>query len=100
MISNKCQNILQVAYNQALKSPCLHKHGCVACINGKIISRGFNNYGTCNADKFCSYHGSCHAEIHALRDIWLRYKHLNIHKQKKCSKKSQYMSSELLQMDL
>jgi deoxycytidylate deaminase len=87
MISNKCQNILQVAYDEAQKSPCLHKHGCVASINGKIISRGFNNYGTCNVDKFCSYHGSCHAEIHALRDIWLRYKHLNINKQHKIFKK-------------
>ena len=87
MISNKCQNILQIAYDEALKSPCLHKHGCVACINGKIISRGYNNYNTWSSDKFSSYHGSCHAEIKVLRDIWTRFKHLHPNKIKKFFKK-------------
>jgi len=87
MVSNKCQNLIQIAYNEAHKSPCLHKHGCVACINGKVISRGHNNYSTWKSDKFGSYQCSCHAEIHALRDIWLRFKHLNHNKQKKIFKK-------------
>lgn len=87
MVSNKCQNILQFAYEEALKSPCLHKHGCVACINGKIISRGYNNYNTWSSDNFSSYHGSCHAEIKVLRDIWNRFKHLHSTKLKKFFKK-------------
>lgn len=87
MVSNKSQNILYFAYNEALKSPCLHKHGCVVCMNGKIISRGFNNYGTSNANKFASYAGSCHAEIQALKGVWSRYKHLKTNKQKRIFKK-------------
>ena len=87
MVSNMCQIILQFANNEALKSPCLHTHGCVACINGKIISRGFNNYDTYNEDIFGPYYGSCHAEMHALRYIWIRYKHLNTNKQNKILKK-------------
>ena len=55
MISNKCQNILQIAYDEALKSHCLHKHGCVACINGKIISRGYNNYNTWSSSNTVAY---------------------------------------------
>ena len=74
MVSRKHENILQLARIEAEKSPCLHKHGCVACINGKIISRGYNSYRTWSNDDFCTHESSCHAEIHALRDMWLRYK--------------------------
>ena len=74
MVSRKHENILQLARIEAEKSPCLHKHGCVACINGKIISRGYNSYRTWSNDDFCTHDSSCHAEIHALRDMWLRYK--------------------------
>lgn len=87
MLSKKCYKILREAQIEALKSPCLHKHGCVACINGKIVSRGHNNYNTYSSDNFCSYYGSCHAEIQALRDIWIRCKHLHPNKQKKKFKK-------------
>jgi deoxycytidylate deaminase len=86
-MSRKRENILQLAYVEATKSPCLHKHGCVACINGKIISRGCNNYITRPNDKFCPHGASCHAEIQTLRNIWLRKKHLSLDKQYKHFKK-------------
>ena len=39
------------AFDEASKSPCLMKHGCVATMNGKIIGRGHNNIGRIRAIK-------------------------------------------------
>ncbi len=47
----------------AMISPCLHQHGCVLVRNGKIISNGYNNYGTSFYSHSCN---STHAEIDAL----------------------------------
>ncbi len=58
------------AYSQALLSPCLHKHGCVAVVNGKIIARGFNNYRTHSSDPFHCQGCSCHAEMDTLRKTY------------------------------
>ena len=60
------------AYEEALKSPCLHRHGCVATVNGKIIARGYNNYQVSykkNPIIRCDQ-CSCHAEIDAIRKIY------------------------------
>jgi|TARA_B110000003_G_scaffold41324_1_gene38444 tRNA(Arg) A34 adenosine deaminase TadA len=73
MVSRRDENHMHYACMEASKSPCLHKHGCVATINGKIIGRGYNNYRTWSNDQFCSEGCSCHAEIHALRDVWRQF---------------------------
>lgn len=72
-ISNKIENNINSARLEAHKSPCLHKHGCVITVNGKIISNGHNNYRTCFNDQFYCQDCSCHAEIHALRNLWYKF---------------------------
>jgi deoxycytidylate deaminase len=72
-VSKKDESYTHFACIEAQKSPCLHKHGCVATVNGKIISRGYNNYRTWSNDQFCTQGCSCHAEIHTLRGVWRQY---------------------------
>jgi tRNA(Arg) A34 adenosine deaminase TadA len=78
MISRRDETMVSYACTEALKSPCLHKHGCVATINGKIIGRGYNHYRTWYNDNFCSDGCSCHAEIDALRNVWRQYYKSNL----------------------
>ena len=73
MVSRQDENIMHFACKEAEKSPCLHRHGCVATINGKIIGRGHNNYRIWSRDPFCSQGCSCHAEVHTLREVWQRF---------------------------
>ena len=35
-----------MAREEAIKSPAIYKHGCIAVVSGKIIARGYNNYRT------------------------------------------------------
>ena len=58
---------MSLAAEQAQKSPCLMKHGCVAVANGKVVGRGFNHYRTAFSDSFEHRCHSCHAEISSLR---------------------------------
>lgn len=67
MLSSKDEKFLNIAINESLKSPVLHKHGCVAVVNGKLIAKGYNNYRT--QFKFREKTFSCHAEIDTLRKI-------------------------------
>ena len=73
MVSRADENIMRFACLEATNSPCLHKHGCVATVNGKIIAKGHNNYRTWSNDQFCSQGCSCHAELHTLRGVWQRF---------------------------
>ena len=73
-ITRQDEQLASHAYLQALNSPCLHKHGCVASINGKIIGRGFNNYRIQSRDPFQSGICSCHAEIDTLRQIYRNFR--------------------------
>ena len=70
MITKHDEQLASHAYIQALKSPCLHKHGAVASINGKIIGRGYNSYNVYSKDPSFSQACSCHAEIAALRNMF------------------------------
>ena len=60
--------INEAAY-EATKSPVLMRHGAVAVTNGKIMSRGYNNYRCTSKDKFINNTCTCHAEIACLI-IW------------------------------
>jgi deoxycytidylate deaminase len=46
-----------------------HQHGCIAVIDGKIIARGWNSYGSQPNDKYLSNSCSCHAEVDVMRKI-------------------------------
>jgi deoxycytidylate deaminase len=57
-----------IAEEMAENSPMMMRHGCVAVRNGRVISKGYNNYRTRIKSIPCSG-CSCHAEIDALRNI-------------------------------
>jgi len=69
MVSNRDQRFIEIAADQASRSQCLMRHGCVAVINGRIIGRGFNNYRCHSNDGFIQNTMTCHAEIAALRQV-------------------------------
>ena len=46
-----------------------HQHGCIAVVDGSIIARGWNSYGSHPNDKYLSNTCSCHAEIDVMRKI-------------------------------
>ncbi len=67
--------LMSDAYSCALESPCLHRHGAIGTINGKIIGKGYNHYYVPNNGLFeCKEGHSCHAEIDLLYRICKKYK--------------------------
>lgn len=69
MVSKKGERFIDSAAQQAIKSPCLMRHGCVAVMNGRVVGRGFNNYRCSSRDGFIKNTMTCHAEIAALRQV-------------------------------
>ena len=69
MVSNRDQRFIEIAADEARRSSCLMRHGCVAVLNGRIIGRGFNNYRCHSNDGFIKNTMTCHAEIAALRQV-------------------------------
>ena len=71
--------LMSDAYICALQSPCLHRHGAIGTINGKIIGKGYNHYYVPSNILFeCKEGKSCHAEIDLLQRICKQYKINNI----------------------
>lgn len=70
--SNKDHLLISRAQEVACKSPMQMRHGCVLARGSKVISTGFNNYGTAaslsssSSSSFNSPLCSCHAEMSAL----------------------------------
>ena len=73
MISSQDQRFISEAFNTAHQSPCLHRHGCVAVMNGKIVGHGYNHYNVQSNSPFNTKGYSCHAEIDTLKNVWKRY---------------------------
>lgn len=69
-LSNSDQTFINSAYNEALKSPVLMRHGAVAVVNRKIMGRGYNHYRTYSKDHFINNSCTCHAEIASLRNMF------------------------------
>jgi len=67
-VTKKHARCIDAAMHEAMKSPCLHKHGCVIAGSGKIYGKGYNNYRNHSCDGFLNGCVSCHAEIAAIRD--------------------------------
>ncbi len=69
ILSNSDQTFINYAFNEALKSPVLMRHGAVAVVNRKIMGRGYNHYRTFSKDHFINNSCTCHAEIASLRNM-------------------------------
>jgi|UniRef100_A0A6C0DVL1 tRNA(Arg) A34 adenosine deaminase TadA len=69
-LSNNEQSFINCAFNEALKSTVLMRHGAVAVANGKIMGRGHNHYRTYSKDHFITNTCTCHAEIASLRNMF------------------------------
>ena len=39
-LSNRDSNFISMAHEEAFKSPCYRRHGCVAVIQGRVVGRG------------------------------------------------------------
>jgi tRNA(Arg) A34 adenosine deaminase TadA len=74
MLSKSQTKLVHEAYNEAVKSPCYQKHGCVISTSGRIIGRGFNNPRTTSSDKVLVKCMTCHAEAAAIREVIKKYK--------------------------
>ena len=61
------ERFLEIAQSSAEKSTMHYRHGCVAVLHGKIISRGYNSQRNYSKDGILTG-CSCHAEIDALRN--------------------------------
>ena len=61
---------INMAANEATKSPVLMRHGSIAVAGGKVLGRGHNNYRTTSKDKFIQNTCTCHAEIACLRNMY------------------------------
>jgi tRNA(Arg) A34 adenosine deaminase TadA len=72
-LSNKDQQFINIAAEEAMSSDCLMQHGCVAVLNGKVIGRGFNHLCNSTSDGFVVENQySCHAEVSALREAFYK----------------------------
>ena len=69
-ISRRDVEFISVAIEEGLKSDVLMRHGCVAVMNGKIVSQGKNSSRNYSCDGFIHHCHACHAEIDALRNLW------------------------------
>lgn len=72
VVSNRDIKFIQYASQEATKSPCLMKHGCVIVANGRVVGRGYNHYRNTSKDGFIHDCFTCHAEISALRQAHKR----------------------------
>jgi len=66
-ISGKHGQYILEALSLAQKSTLQSRHGAVIVKNGKIISRGFNNWGSFTGEKKIKNYWAVHAEIDVLR---------------------------------
>jgi tRNA(Arg) A34 adenosine deaminase TadA len=64
------ENFMQIALNEAVKSPCNSQHGAVAVVKGNIIGRGYNHYRCNTRDGFVNNSCTCHAEMSAIRQAF------------------------------
>ena len=69
MLSNNDDKMIARARIEALKSPCKIQHGCVAAINGKYVSGGYNHYRHHSNSGIIDNPCSCHAEMGVMRRI-------------------------------
>jgi deoxycytidylate deaminase len=62
------ERFLEMAQTIAEKSTMHYRHGCIAVLHGKVVSKGYNSQRNYSKDGIISKCCSCHAEIDALRN--------------------------------
>ena len=72
-ISRKDERFAAVAAEEAMKSPLYMRVGCAAALNGRIITRGHNNYRTYSKNGVIQNTMSCHAECAVLHNLKKMY---------------------------
>ncbi len=68
-ISKKDERFAAFAADEAQESKLNMRVGCVACLNGRIISRGHNHYRTYSNNGIIENTMSCHAECDVLHKL-------------------------------
>lgn len=68
-ISKKDERFATFAADEAQYSKLNMRVGCVACLNGKIITRGHNHYRTYSKNGIIENTMSCHAECDVLHKL-------------------------------
>ena len=63
MLSQGQMKRVEEAYDEATKSHCYHRHGCVIVGSGRVLGRGYNNSRTRYSDKIIGDCMTCHAEM-------------------------------------
>jgi deoxycytidylate deaminase len=69
-LSNRDSKFLGMAHEEAYKSPCYRRHGCVAVIQGRVVGKGYNHYRCSTSDGFVQNSCTCHAEMSAIRQVY------------------------------
>ena len=69
--SRKKESFIIRASIEALKSPMLFRHGCIAVYGGKQVASGYNHHRTYSKDKSVLKEYSCstHAELDCIRKL-------------------------------
>ena len=80
MVSNNDDKMIARARHEAEKSPCKIQHGCIAAINGKYVSGGYNHYRQHSNSGIIDNPCSCHAEMHVLHKCLKSLKRAQIRK--------------------
>lgn len=78
-LSNRDSKFMSMAHEEAYKSPCYRKHGCVAVIQGRVVGRGYNYYRYNSSDGFVQNSCTCHAEMAAIREVYHTYQPVRTH---------------------
>ena len=78
-LSNRDFKFLGMAHDEAFKSPCYRRHGCVAVIQGRVVGKGYNHYRSSTSDGFVQNSCTCHAEMSAIRQLYHSREHSNNH---------------------
>ena len=75
-MSQKDARFMQLAYEFGFGSSINSRHGCVAVLNGKVVSYGVNNQRCFSSDGLIKETWCCHAEVDAIRKLCYSTKHI------------------------
>lgn len=74
MASVKDCKFVSMAAEEASKSPCGTRVGCVCVLNGRPIAKGHNNYRTYSKDGIIRDSFTCHAECDVIHKVSNMYR--------------------------
>ena len=69
MASARDTRFVAMAAEEATRSPCGTRVGCICVLNGRPIAKGFNNYRTYSKDGIIGDSFTCHAECDVIHKV-------------------------------